>query len=161
MVNNIIKCEKLFIKKQLFHVYIIRILNQIDNINQIDLTEFPFEDSMENIFISLRFNTGRNPSKIDYDIRQKIENSRKIRRNNQESFISTNSDDSKNNSVFNKTFHENSSEESSFKTSQESSFVTTFESSRDSSVTSKDLIKKATKVRSYSRSQINLYFFII
>ena len=83
------------------------ILNQIEDINQVNLTEFPFEESMENIFLNLRFNTGRNPSKSDYEIRQKIENSRRmrsinsvhVRHNNNESFTSQSSE----NSVFNRT----------------------------------------------------------
>lgn len=90
------------------------ILNQIEDINQVNLTEFPFEESMENIFLNLRFNTGRNPSKSDYEIRQKIENSRRMRsinsvhgrHNNNESFTSQSSE----NSVFNRT--ENSSQNS-------------------------------------------------
>jgi hypothetical protein len=59
---------------------------------------------MENIFLRLRFNTGRNPSKMDYEIRQKIENSRRMRsinsihgrKNNNETFNSQ----SDTNSVF-------------------------------------------------------------
>jgi hypothetical protein len=56
---------------------------------------------MENIFLRLRFNTGRNPSKMDYEIRQKIENSRRNRsinsihgrKNNNDTFNSQTSSD--------------------------------------------------------------------